>query len=313
MLRGSVIVCSHNRRASLQRCLEHVAVQLGAFDDVELVVVDNASTDGTAEMLRGWRGRVDQFRSAHEPSVGISRARNRALGIAAGEVLVFVDDDAIVADGWLRAMLEACEQGPAAAIAGRVELAWPGQPPRWLVPELERLFSGLDLGDEPRVLEAGEWPFAVNMSVRRDVALSLGGFDTRLGRVGRTLISNEEIDFCARLRRHGWTIGYEPRAVVTHVVPSERVSPSFVLRRAFAQGRSDARFHRKLSEGESGFDGRTGRALARATVLGWRGCARRLHASTNRRGQLLYEAVRRAAASGFAVELVREGRSRISG
>jgi hypothetical protein len=204
-------------------------------------------------------------------------------------------------------MLAACDRTPAAAVAGRVRLAWPGAAPRWLVPELEGLFSGLDLGDAPRLLEPNEWPFAVNMSVRRDVAQAVGGFTPRLGRVGHDLISNEEIDFCVRLRRGGWTIAYEPRATVFHVVPPERVSASFVLRRSFAQGRSDARLHRRLlTDGSSGFDGRIGRAVARTSVLGWRGCARRLAASSNRRGQVVYEAARRAEAAGFAAELVRQ-------
>jgi len=74
MLRGSVIVCSHNRRAPLQRCLEHVVEQVNTVDDVEIIVVDNASTDGTAEMVRAWERRVDRFRSARHPSVGLLRA-----------------------------------------------------------------------------------------------------------------------------------------------------------------------------------------------------------------------------------------------
>ena len=193
MTSASVIVCTHDRAQLLPRCIESIAATRRSANDVEIVIVDNASTDRTAAVVRRLQERFAGVRSAYEPRLGLSRARNHGIRVATGEHLLFIDDDAVPDDGWIDAMLAAYANPPVAAVAGRIRLDPAAARPWWFVPEVEQLFSGLDLGETRRLLGPGEWPFGTNMSVRRDVAVELGGFPEELGRVGECLLSNEEI------------------------------------------------------------------------------------------------------------------------
>jgi glycosyltransferase involved in cell wall biosynthesis len=308
---ASVIVCTHNRAAQLGRCLDSLAS--GVEDDeiqelLEIVLVDNASTDTTEDLLDRMSSHAPWLRYEHEPRLGLSHARNRGIEVAKGEILAFVDDDAIADPGWLRGIVDCYSRWPVSAVGGRVALDWPDGRPRWLVPKLEPLFSGYDLGDVSRIMEANELPFGANMSVHREVAIEAGGFDPDLGRSGpRSLLSNEEVEFFMRVRRRGASIAYAPKARVTHLMTPERASRLWLLRRAYAQGRSNARLDARVGDdGESAewlpFDNRPRRALARATVLGWRWFGQRLRSSENRQGEVLYEASRRCSDLGFVLE-----------
>ncbi len=216
--------------------------------DYEVLVVDNNSTDGTAGVIEEYRGVLgSRLRATFEPCQGLSAARNRALAEARGEVICFLDDDALADPGWLAGHASAYRADErVAAVGGRIELQWPAgwvRPP-WLAPELEGYLSGLDLGSEPRVMTYPCYPYGCNMSVRRDVARRVGGFSTRLGRHGPGLQSNEEKLFFLQIHRLGGRVVYTPDALVRHVVPAQRLSKGFFLRRAWAQGLSDAIFRR---------------------------------------------------------------------
>jgi hypothetical protein len=162
-----------------------------------------------------------------------------ALERAEGEVVAFLDDDARATSGWLGALADAYEPGTAVA-GGPVVLSWPGPPPRWVSPPLERWFSALDLGPYRRRLRADEELFGCNLSVRRDVALAVGGFDPTLGRVGRRLRSGEDWRLLQLVHGTGAAVAYVPEAVVVHDVLPERLRPWWLVRRAWDQGGSDA-------------------------------------------------------------------------
>ena len=306
MTSASVIVCTHDRAALLPRCIESIAAQRRPASEVEIVIVDNASTDDTAAIARRLQQRMDGLRYAYEPTLGLSRARNHGIGIATGDVLLFIDDDATAQDGWLDSMLAAYRNEQVSGVAGRIRLDSEVPRPWWFVPEVEQLFSCLDLGDTPRLLAPREWPFGTNMSVRRDVAVQFGGFPEDLGRVGECLLSSEETAFFEQLTRRGLRIAYEPGAVVVHALPRERLTIRWLTRRAYAQGRSEARLHEYLvADGGSWFDARTSNAVARVALRGWRHCVTELIRRGNRRSVLAQQVAVRGRALGFAVERTR--------
>jgi glycosyltransferase involved in cell wall biosynthesis len=242
MAGASIVVCTRNRVDRLRECLDHLDDQVGA-DEREVVVVDNGSTDGTAAAIRAWAAADPaRRRHVHEPVAGLSRARNRGIAAARGDVVLFIDDDALAPRGWVAAHLRAHDRDPAvAAVGGPVVLRWPGGRPHWLTPGLEHWFSALDLGDDPVVWPTPHGPYGTNMSVRRSVFERVGGFDERLGRRGRSLVSSEEGDLFARVTAAGGVLVYEPAALVLHGVTADRLTRRWVLRRGWAQGRSNAR------------------------------------------------------------------------
>ena len=247
---ASVVIPTRNRRATLAALLARVAPQAQSAG-AEVVVVDNGSTDGTREALARLEadGRV---RVVLEPTPGATRARNAGARAACGDVLAFIDDDALPCDGWLAALLAPFVNPRVAAAGGRVSLRFAGALPTWWDSALATYLAAYDLGPEPAALGARPWydsPRGPNLAVRRDALLAVGGFNLRLGpRAGRPSVG-EESDLCLRLLARGHEIRYVPGAVVEHLVDPARLHPSWFFQRAFWTGWSEAMnglAHRRL-------------------------------------------------------------------
>jgi glycosyltransferase involved in cell wall biosynthesis len=227
----------------LDACLDSLDTQTIGPGEYEVIVVDNGSTDTTPECLRTWEtGGPSRRRVLVEPEPGVSRARNRAIDAARGDIVLFLDDDAIAPRGWVEAHLAAYQRVPAAVfVGGPIVLSWPFGRPRWLTPRLEHWFSALDHGDCAHRLNPPHFPYAANMSLRRTHLLEIGGFSPRLGRRGRSLISSPEHPLAKRCWERDWVVYYDPATLVQHRVIGDRTNRRWVLRRGWAQGRSNAR------------------------------------------------------------------------
>ena len=154
----------------------------------------------------------------------------------------------IVNEGWLEAVVSAFEKYSATVVGGRSYLIYPqGQKPLWLPEKRESLLSRLDHGDQALV-DTDKDLFGLNFSVLKDVAIDVGGFDTRLGRTGKSLNSGEEKDLLQRIRSIGKIAVYEPAAVVGHIVQPERLKKGWFFRRIYAGAISTE--HILLSEGK---------------------------------------------------------------
>ena len=239
-VRLSVIICSHNRVDDLARGLPPLLAEVADRNDVEVLAVDNSSTDGTADLIDRLSRSSAALRYISEERLGVSFARNTGCATARGEVVAYLDDDAVIEPGWLHGVLETFDDPTVTAMAGRILLAWPGRRPSWLPRELESLYSAFDWGSVRQEVGAPHYPWGANMAARTDQLRAVGGFSTAMGRRGTNLRSNEEEQPFRRIREAGGRIVYNPDAVVTHHVSPSRVRPSWVLRRSWAQGSSDA-------------------------------------------------------------------------
>jgi len=236
----SVVVCTRNRSASLAvfgaAWLRHVASV-----DWELLLVDNGSTDDSREVAAALVAeRPASARLLVEPALGLSSARNLGVRMARGERVVFLDDDAAPAAGWLDAFARALARPGALAAGGPIEPEFASPPPDWLGPEFLPYLSAWERGPEPHRLAYPEYPRGTNMAFRREAFERFGEFDLRLGRRGRSLRSCEEIELCLRVERGGGEVVYEPGARVRHRVETARLSPRWLLARFAAQGFSEA-------------------------------------------------------------------------
>jgi glycosyltransferase involved in cell wall biosynthesis len=305
---ASVVVCTRNRRELLAACLASVGQQ--TLDELEIVVVDNGSSDGTAAYLADWRREGTHRVTVAEPVAGLSRARNRGLAVAAGDIALFLDDDAIAPVSWAASHVAAYGDERVVGAGGPVVLRFPHGRPAWAVTELEHWWSALDHGDVPCPFPPPHGPYGTNMSVRRVTALEVGGFDTDLGRVGDSLLSSEEADLSERLWAMGGLIRYEPDAVVIHQVTRNRLRVRWLLKRGWAQGRSNARRERQLSGRELRSRCRTEAAEA------FRGLSlvlRELRQGPRSLGLAVNELSRRAAHLAFAVEQVSRRAQTVTG
>lgn len=240
----TVAICTYNRAERLAETLEHMLrLEVPPSLDWELLAVDNASTDGTREVVDAFAARTDgRVRYLHEPRQGLSRARNAAIHAARGEIVAFTDDDVIPEREWLAKLAETFRDHECAGVGGRVVERWEFEPPDWwteTTDELAAAIVGFDPGGGPRELDVP--PFGANMAFRRKVFERHGGFRTDLGRKGDELISGEDTEFGRRLLRAGEVLHYAPDAVVHHPVARERATKAYFRRWYYQYGRTVAR------------------------------------------------------------------------
>ncbi|MFK7740154.1 MAG: glycosyltransferase family 2 protein [Planctomycetota bacterium] len=212
----------------------------------EILIVDNASTPENAAGLRDWAARhPDRVRYIEAPIPGLNLARNVGIEHARGELLAFLDDDALVQPGWLEAFRSAFETDAKAwALGGRIVSGWPTPRPAWLDAERELFLSAFDRGDSVCELHFDDYPRGANMAFRREAFARCGTFAACLDRRGKLLLSYGDIEMCYRIEQAGQRVLYVPDAEVEHLIRGDRLSPEWFDRRYYWQGRSQAVFER---------------------------------------------------------------------
>ena len=248
----SAIICTHNRDRYLGLAIDSLLAQ--DFDNFEIIIVDNASSDRTREVVEA-RLKDDRVRYVYEPEIGLSIARNTGARTAHSEILAYLDDDAIASPQWLKTIYTAYRQNSRLAIAGgKVTLIWSDgmTPPNWLSDGLAGNLGAYDLGDAVvKIDRPGLTPRGLNYSIRKSFLNQIGGFDPNLGRVGKNLLSNEELHTTNLALQTGWEVAYLPSACVAHHVAPERIRHQWFLDRGWWQGISEC--YREQIAGEAGF------------------------------------------------------------
>jgi len=243
-MRVSVVLCTHtlDRYHDLLDAAESVREQ--TYDDVELVLVSDGSEAVTKQFKRDFGDSEDVVITALAENSGLLEARNHGATVASGDVVAFIDDDAIADPEWVSQLVESYEQQDAIAVGGKMVPEWVAGKPEFLPEEFYWLVGVTHRGFGPDgdADTAGEVrnTFGSNISFRRDAFLDLGGFDSEIGgRQGDANLQGGETELGARLRQEsGQGVWYNPRAEVAHKVFEYRTEPTWLLDRAFWQGYS---------------------------------------------------------------------------
>lgn len=207
----SFIVCTRDRVAVLEACIKSIQLACRAHPAfaAELVIVDNGSTDRTAEQLASIADMSDiPFTAVCEPRRGLAAARNAGLKRARGRVLVFVDDDCAVHRDYLRDLQRHYATGERVIRGGRVEIGDARDLPFTIKrsPVRERLTPDV---------HPGGFVLGCNMTMHRDVAARIGYFDERFG-AGGPLRSAEDTDYLVRAVLLGIPVEYVPDMTIFH-------------------------------------------------------------------------------------------------
>lgn len=236
----TAIVCTHNRLDVLPKAIESLLGQSLPSDRYEVLVVDNASTDGTGEHCARYRDRRG-FRYVFEPVPGLSQARNRGLAEARGSYVAYMDDDAIASHGWLESLLRAFREVTPApvSVGGRIDPIWEAPKPEWLPDQKKPYLTVLDYGERPFFLAYPKILYGTNMAFEREALLAIGGFRTDVGRVKHCLLSGEEMEVYRQLAEKKLPVYYLPCASVRHLVPEARLTKKWLHSRHYWQGRSE--------------------------------------------------------------------------
>ncbi len=220
----TVGVCTFNRVESLRRALGSlVAMRVPSDLAWEIVIVNNNSTDRTDDIISEYVGRLP-VRREFEPRPGKSNALNRAIDVAKGDYIVWIDDDVLVDAGWLTAYVEAFRRWPEAAVfGGRITPRYEAPVEKWVM-ESEALLGGpygiRDFGDRIHPLSVDDedhFPYGANWAIRA-VEQRAFRYDPELGPVGNRYRTGEEYDVIHRVLGSG-AIGYWiPEAMVEHCI-----------------------------------------------------------------------------------------------
>lgn len=207
----SVIIPTYNRRPVLERALEALRRQTVASARFEIVVVDDGSTDDTADVGRQWtREMSSQLLFLHQPNQGANAARNHALRHARGRILLFLNDDTIGVPSLLEEHLNSHARHPAepVAVLGRMTLSAEIRATPLTDLHLDSCFRLI----EGRSELDWKWFFTCNISVKRSFIMAHGPF-------AEGLRWHEDLELAERLRYHGLNIVYNPQALGYHYHP----------------------------------------------------------------------------------------------
>jgi GT2 family glycosyltransferase len=233
-----VAICTNRTPAAIAPCLEELALQGGGGG---VMIVCSGLGDPQVEAhQRAAQAALPGALVLSEPETGLSRARNRALAECADEdVIAFLDDDALVGQGWLGRLRAAWDAADArvACIGGPIRPRFTGVRPGWLTDALLPALTVLDYGSAPLDLDPNvRSVYGANCSFRAGPLRAIGGFDPRYGHSGTGLWFSEEDEAQRALFRAGYKVRYAPDAWVWHVIPPDRLSRRAVLERRFRYG-----------------------------------------------------------------------------
>jgi GT2 family glycosyltransferase len=200
------------------------------------------SLDPDQSLFNFYRSHLpDDIRIVMSDSRGLSSARNAGVGSADGEIIAFIDDDAIADGRWLENLIQNYEDQNVIGAGGLIKPMWEKSRPFWFPEELDWIvgctYKGLS---EQRSFVRNIT--GCNMSFRKQALEAAGPFRSDLGRLGRKILAGEETDICIRILAAipGSKIVYDPSSIVYHTVPKRRASLRYVLERSFYEGLSKA-------------------------------------------------------------------------
>jgi glycosyltransferase involved in cell wall biosynthesis len=204
----SVVICTYNRRAYLERCLDYLHYQTNT--NFEVVIVDGPSDDGTKDLLHRLEG---QIKVAHNPERNLSKSRNLGIELAGGEIVAFIDDDALPFDDWIENILTEYNGRPliTAGIGGPAYYAGSF----WFQAEDNGInkFSDSKVNINSEDIGRDGWArynTGTNATFRVDHLREVNGFDEQFD------YYLDESELCFRLQQSKRLIGYSPEIIVRH-------------------------------------------------------------------------------------------------
>jgi glycosyltransferase involved in cell wall biosynthesis len=235
----SVVVCTYtlDMYEHFREAADSVLAQ--THDAVELVVVVDGTPEVYERVVEDYGDREDTVIACNEENVGLLASRNRGAELASGDVVAFIDDDAVADEAWAERLTRAYEEEDAIAAGGKMMPEWVAGKPSFLPEEFYWLVGVTHRGfaDGPGEVRN---TFGSNISFRADVFAELGGFDVDIGgRKGDKNLQGGETELCARMREeYGQGVWYDPQAEVAHKVFEYRTEFRWLVDRAFWQGYS---------------------------------------------------------------------------
>ncbi len=230
----TVAICTYNRADILRHCLQSIVDARDMLDEIEILVVDNNSTDDTADVVASFQDRIPILRRVEESVQGHSNARNRAYVEAASDWIFYLDDDAKVRDTTFSRVIWMTENQPY-KIFGGVYFPWYhyGRP-RWFRDEYG---SNKRKYEQITELTGDETVSGGVLCMHKDLLREMQGFNPHVGMIGAQIGYWDETELQMRIRSKGYPIAYDPEIQIEHLVAKYKLSPDWYFRRSYIKGR----------------------------------------------------------------------------
>jgi len=205
----SVVVCERNSEKFITHCIESVMQQ--EFRDFELIIVDDYSTDSTKEKIKELQKKHNINLIELKEHNGISKARNKGIKFALGELIAFIDSDCIAQKNWLKELLKGFVDEKTVSVGGPNLTPKNSNEKEKVFGELLELISGIGssyVKKSDKIIEVKHNP-SCNSMYRKETLLQMNGFNEKLS-------SNEDPELDYRIRKAGKKIKFNPKAVVFH-------------------------------------------------------------------------------------------------
>jgi glycosyltransferase involved in cell wall biosynthesis len=234
----SVIICAYTQERWDELLTAVESIQKQTLPPSEIIVVidhNPALYQRAAETLKN----VIVIEN-REPQ-GLSGARNSALALANGAIIAFMDEDAVASPDWLQTLSTQYENQAVLGVGGKIQPLWQTGRPGWFPEEFDWVVGCTYRGLPEHVAPVRNL-IGCNMSFRREVFSSVGGFRDGVGRIGTLPVGCEETELCIRAGRFWpeWDFIYDARAIVLHRVPQKRSTFKYFLARCYSEGLSKA-------------------------------------------------------------------------
>jgi glycosyltransferase involved in cell wall biosynthesis len=236
----SVCLCTWNRQRLLANTLAHFQqLTIPVNVDWELVIVDNASSDETPQVIERYAESLP-IKSFVETTPGHCAARNKAVASMTGDFVLWTDDDVEVHTDWLKHYSTAfARQHSNDFWGGPIEARFESPKPDWIEDNWDILsgcFAVRDIGREPVQLNRSLLPYGANFAVRGSVQKEFR-FDQSIGRNRTEVVGGDEINLMQRLIDMGHSGQWLPSAKVFHIIPDDRATERYVFDYFVGQGK----------------------------------------------------------------------------
>ena len=234
----SVVLCTYtlDRFPDFMEAVESVFAQ--TYDPVEIVLVSDGNDSVADRMREEYGGREGVRIHNNDENRGISYSRTKGAELASGELVAFLDDDAVATPEWIETLVETYESTDAHAVGGRLDPEWLAEKPSFLPEEFYWLIGCTERGFAEHLEEVRN-TYGSNIAFDREKFLDIGGYDEETGRKGDSHVQAHEAPACIRMReRYGRGVVYNDEAIVYHKIFEYRTEFRWLVGRAFWQGYS---------------------------------------------------------------------------
>jgi glucosyl-dolichyl phosphate glucuronosyltransferase len=248
----SIIVCTYklDNYDNLTAAIDSLLAQ--SYPAKEILVVVDGNQALQKKVLSDYGTKPAVRSILLKENRGVSEARNAGIKDSKGDILVFMDDDAVAAEDWLDHLLNTYREFDALSVGGKILPVWPERRPDYFPEELDWLVGATNDGFAEDNVTKVRNTFGPNMSFKREVFQKVGLFNKVFGFIGHSYVQAEEPELALRMKRKfGKEVMYNPKAVVYHKITPLKLKVVVLLKRSFFQGYSKALLRKLDSSADS--------------------------------------------------------------